>query len=45
MGALDAGLKEDELQELVDTWRNANPHIVKFWWDVDKAIKKPIQSE
>ena len=40
MGALDAGLKEDELQELVDTWRNANPHIVQFWWDVDKAIKK-----
>lgn len=40
MGALDAGLKEDELQELVDIWRNANPHIVKFWWDVDKAIKK-----
>lgn len=40
MGALDAGLKEDELQELVDSWRSANPHIVKFWWDVDKAIKK-----
>ena len=40
MGALDAGLKEDELQELVDTWRSANQHIVKFWWDVDKAIKK-----
>ena len=40
MGALDAGLKEDELQELVDTWRSANPHIVKFWRDVDKAVKK-----
>lgn len=40
MGALDAGLKEDELQELVDSWRNANPHIVQFWWNVDKAIKK-----
>ena len=40
MGALDAGLKEDELQELVDSWRNANPHIVEFWWAVDKAIKK-----
>ena len=40
MGALDAGLEEDELQELVDSWRNANPHIVKFWWDVDKAIKR-----
>ena len=38
MGALDAGLKEDELQELVDTWRNANPHIVRFWWGVDRAM-------
>ena len=43
MGALDAGLKEDELQELVDTWRNANPHIVKFWWDIDKAIRTVIK--
>ena len=43
MGALDAGLKEDELQELVDTWRSANPHIVKFWWDIDKAIRTVIK--
>ena len=43
MGALDAGLKEDELQELVDTWRNAKPHIVKFWWDIDKAIRTVIK--
>ena len=43
MGALDAGLKENELQELVDTWRNANPHIVEFWWDVDKAIRKAYE--
>lgn len=40
MGALDAGLKEGELQGLVDSWRDANPHIVSFWWDVDKAVRK-----
>ena len=30
MGALDMGLKEDELQPLVTAWRNSNPNIVKF---------------
>ena len=43
MGALDAGLKEEELQGLVDSWRSANPHIVKFWWDIDKAIRTVIK--
>lgn len=43
MGALDAGLKEEELQELVDSWRSANPHIVRFWWDIDKAIRTVIK--
>lgn len=37
MGALDMGLKEDELQGLIDDWRSANPHIVQFWWDIEKA--------
>lgn len=43
MGALDMGLNEDELQPLVTTWRNANPHITQFWWDVDKAVKDCIK--
>ena len=42
MGAIDYGLKEDELQSLVNAWRNSNPNIVDFWWKVDKAIKKAI---
>lgn len=40
MGALDMGLIEEELAPLVSTWRNANPHITKFWWDVDTAAIK-----
>lgn len=43
MGALDMGLAEDELQPLVNAWRNANPMIVAFWWDVDRAVKKAVK--
>ncbi|MGE5417498.1 MAG: DNA polymerase [Acidobacteriota bacterium] len=37
MGALDMGVAEEELQPLVNAWRNANPNIVRLWWDVGKA--------
>lgn len=37
MGALNYGVPEEELKPLVDAWRQSNPRIVKFWWDVDKA--------
>ena len=43
MGALDMGLAEEELQPLVNAWRQSNPHIVRFWWDVDSAVKKAIK--
>lgn len=43
MGALDMGLMEDEMQPLVDSWRNANPNIVKLWWDVDRCVKKTVK--
>ena len=42
MGALEAGMSQDELAPLVATWRDANPNIVKFWWDIDRAIKHCI---
>lgn len=43
MGALDMGLQEEELQPLVSQWRNSNPHITKFWWDVDAAAEKAVK--
>lgn len=43
MGALEMGLQEEELQPLVSQWRNSNPHITKFWWDVDAAAVKAVK--
>ena len=37
MGALEMGLKEDELPDIIDSWRTSNPKIVQFWWEVEKA--------
>ena len=42
MGALDMGLVEEELQPLVDMWRESNPKIVQFWWSVDRCVKKTV---
>lgn len=43
MGALDQGLKESELPEIIDSWRAANPHIVQYWWDVEKAALETVK--
>ncbi|MBQ8835548.1 MAG: DNA polymerase [Oscillospiraceae bacterium] len=42
MGALEMGLQEEELQPLVQAWRDANPRIVQFWWAVDEAVKNAV---
>ena len=42
MGALEMGLTEEELQPLVNSWRNYNPMITAFWWDIDRAVKTTI---
>ena len=42
MGALEMGLSEEELQPLVNSWRESNPMITAFWWDVDRAVKTTI---
>ena len=43
MGALDMGLKESELPNLIDDWRNSNPNITKFWYAVEKAAVDTIK--
>ena len=45
MGALDMGVKEEELQGLVTVWRQANPNITKLWWDIDKAAIKVVKEK
>lgn len=44
MGALRAGIPEDELPELVQLWRRANPNIVNLWHTVDKAARMAINA-
>ena len=35
-------LTEEELQPLVNSWRNSNPMITAFWWEIDRAVKTTI---
>ncbi len=37
MGALQAGIPEQELPGIVQRWRRANPNIVRFWHGVERA--------
>ena len=43
MGAIEMGLSEDELPQLVEAWRQSNPNIVKLWWDVDRAAMEAVK--
>ena len=43
MGALNYGVEESELKPLVDAWRQSNPKIVKFWWDIDRAASACVK--
>ena len=42
MGALEMGLKEDELLEIVQAWRAANRRIVNTWYALERAAKAAL---
>ena len=44
MGGIEIGLSEDELQSIVDSWREANPNIVSLWWDIDSVVKRVVKT-
>ena len=43
MGALDMGLTREELPKLVTKWRQTNPHIASYWWQIDRAVREAIE--
>lgn len=45
MGAVEMGVPEDELQGLINDWRNANPYIVKLWTEVGNTAMKAIKEK
>lgn len=45
MGALEMGLTEEELPELVEMWRTSNPAIVRFWRTVQDAAMDAIKGK
>ena len=42
MGALNMGLTEAELPEIVTMWREANPHIVSLWANVNASALETV---
>lgn len=44
MGALNMGLSEEELPDIVQRWRNANPRIRDLWYAVEEAALLVMQT-
>lgn len=40
-----AEMSDAELKQLVTDWRNASPHIVQLWWDVENAAIKAVRDK
>lgn len=43
MGADKLGLSDEELREIVNSWRKASPHIKQLWYDVDAATLEAVR--
>lgn len=44
MGALENGIQENELQDIVNKWRDANKKIRNFWYDTQRAVIECLQN-
>lgn len=44
MGAINMGLSEDELPDIVDRWRKANPRIKDLWYTCENAAVEVMKS-
>lgn len=44
MGALNMGLSEEELPDIVHRWRSANPRIRDLWYAVEEAALAAMQT-
>ena len=44
MGALNMGLSEEELPDIVNRWRTANPRIRDLWYAVEEAALAVMQN-
>ena len=42
MGALEMGLHEEELPDIVQRWRTANRHIQSLWYEMDEGARQVI---
>ncbi|MBU5594893.1 ribonuclease H-like domain-containing protein [Amphibacillus sp. MSJ-3] len=45
MGGEAMGLSEEEMEEIVQSWRLASPNIVQFWYDVGNAALKAVKDK
>ncbi|TVZ81264.1 DNA polymerase [Aeribacillus composti] len=45
MGALKSGIPEEELPRLVQQWRDANPNIVRLWYDAEEAAISAVRQK
>lgn len=43
MGGDKMGLSEQEMQHIITRWRKSSPHIVQFWYTLEKAARRAIQ--
>ncbi len=44
MGALDMGIPESDLPDIVSRWREANKRIVDLWYSAESAVVSVIQT-